>query len=182
MDSCGCILVFSIHMWLMWSWFRAFSWSDAGIIILLPFIVVLSFIVISSLSYQYGCRSFCTSDLFDGQPYNIYSDSLLRYFSSVVTGIISSAVMQSDCPWMTLWHIWLCSFPILLCLCLSCGSAWTANLLWMTVVQLCTVILWYTDGCMIIFFVASVITLLHFLNITASDLWSVIMLTLWVKQ
>ena len=46
-------------------------------------------------SHQYGCSSFCTSGLIDGQLCNTYSDSMLRCLSPIVTSLISSAVMQS---------------------------------------------------------------------------------------
>ena len=46
-------------------------------------------------NYQYGCTCFCASTLIEGQPCNMYSDSLLRSSFSVVDDLISSAVMLS---------------------------------------------------------------------------------------
>ena len=79
---------------MMCNCFSTFSKSDAGITILLPIIVILSVITILSLNYLYGSRSFCTSALINGQP-KIFSDRVIRYFSSVVADLTLSAIMQS---------------------------------------------------------------------------------------
>ena len=63
-----------------------------------------------------------------------------------------------------------------------CGCVWTANPLGTAMVQVCIVMLSYNHKCIVIFFVTSVISLLCLLNIATSGLWSVTMITLWVKQ
>ena len=78
----------------MYSWFSDFAWNDGGIM-LLPFMAIPSNITISSLNDHYVCRSFCTLALVGGQSCNTYSDSMLRFSSSVVTDLISSVVIQS---------------------------------------------------------------------------------------
>ena len=75
--------------------FSAFSCTAAGIIIVLSFIAMLSMIVMSSLSDQYGCRTFYTSAVIDGQPQSTSSDNIVVHFTYTVAIHISSAVMQS---------------------------------------------------------------------------------------
>ena len=93
MDSQGSSLVFSSHVVYV-QLVQLFYWNDAGIIILLPFIVILSLITLSFLSDPHSCRSFSTPSLIHGQLHNMYSDSFLRCSSSVVTDLFSSVVMQ----------------------------------------------------------------------------------------
>ena len=69
--------------------------SDAFTIILLPFMAILSIIVISFLNEQYGCSSICSSDFIDGQPCNTYYDSMPKCLLSRVIILISSTVMHS---------------------------------------------------------------------------------------
>ena len=76
-----------------------FPWSEAGIIIiLLPFMVIPSIIAISSLNNQYGYISFCSSAFTDGHACNTYYDNMHRCSSSMVTDLISPALMYSGMP------------------------------------------------------------------------------------
>ena len=96
LDGCVCQQpCFSMAMWFMCSCFSALFCSHAGTIILLPSMVILSAVVVSSLNDQYGCSSFCTSAFVYGQPCNTYSDSIHNCSLSIVTNHISSAVMHS---------------------------------------------------------------------------------------
>ena len=82
----------SLPIWFLCSQFSTFPWIDAGIIILLPFKAIPWITTISSGNEQYGCISFCTSTFIDGQPCNTYSDSMLRFSSSIVADPISSVM------------------------------------------------------------------------------------------
>ena len=55
-DSCASSCVFSIPICFRWNCFNASSCNATGITILLPFIIILSMITVSSLNGQYGCR------------------------------------------------------------------------------------------------------------------------------
>ena len=57
---------------------------------------------------------------------------------------------------MALCHLRLCSFLVFLLLCLSHNCVWISRPLWIAVLQVSTVLLSGTDGCTVIFFVASV--------------------------
>ena len=120
--------------------------------------VILSIITISSLNDQHSCRSFCTSIFIDDHPNNTFSYCMLKCFSFIVTDLISSAVMQSGmcmhgtygyvqskCFFISFWGF--------------CGYVWTANLLQTALVQVFTLFLCCTDGCVI--HVASMIISLH---------------------
>ena len=63
MDSHASSIVFSLTLCFGCSCFSALSCIDASIIILLPFTLVLSVSVISSLNDQYACRFLCMSAL-----------------------------------------------------------------------------------------------------------------------
>ena len=58
--------------------------------------VIPSMIAILSLNDQYGCNFFCTSAFVDGQPWNTWSERMLRCSLSGVATLITSAFMQSD--------------------------------------------------------------------------------------
>ena len=94
MGSYASSIVFSTAIWLRLSCISALSWSAAGTIILLPFIAVHSMSAISSVNYQYGCNSFCSSNFVDGQQWSMSSDNMPRCLSYIVAILISSALMQ----------------------------------------------------------------------------------------
>ena len=129
MNSYASSLVFSITMWFRCSCFSAFSCSTAGIIILLPFIAILSMIVIPSVNDQYGYRSFCISALVSGQSWNKRHNNMPMCSLSSIANLISFAFMQfgmsvHDSIALMLMHIPRMSSSLLvLRLCLEIQSA-----------------------------------------------------------
>ena len=71
------------------------SSSDAGTIILLPFMAVPSMVAISCLNDQYGRSYFCTSAFVNSHPWSTSSVRMLQCLSSRVAVLIYSDVMQS---------------------------------------------------------------------------------------
>ena len=167
-------LVFSMSMWFRCSCFSALSCSTAGIIIPLPSLQCHVMTAISSLNDHYGCLSCCTSGSLNGQPENIHSDSMPMCWSSSDTVLISPAVrnllMVIHTPgiFSSLMVSWFCldSQSAMK----SCGPGLyiIVTLYWCIINS----ILWSLCDRLAT----------SFLKIATIGLWSVVMLTSWVKQ
>ena len=117
------------HFSLEWFWYYFF---------LLPLMVILSIIAISSLHDQYSHRSFCTLALIDTHPQSTYSDSIPRCPSCIVADLTFSAVKWCSMPVDHKMVLWLCSFPVFLHLyffCGFCGQPICYEHLWFRFVQ-----------------------------------------------
>ena len=111
--------------WFTYNWSRALFCREQHTVILVPFMAILSMIMMSSLKDQYGCTS-STSASVDGQPCITYTDSMPKCSSARVASLVSSAVMQSgisvhDSTTFMVMHIPGISSS------LSCGCAWIAK-------------------------------------------------------
>ena len=153
------------------SLFSALFSSDAGTIILLPFVAIPQVITVLSLNEQYGCSSLHILAFVDGQPCNVYSDSIPKCSMSRVASLISSPVMQSG----IYMHVSI-AFMVIhitdISSSLFYGFVWISSLLWMVVVQVYTGFLCCVGECVTTFFAICVMFLLH-------HSWK---LTSWVKQ
>ena len=95
LDSCARIFVFSIPMWLMWSWSSTCIFNTSGIITCLPFIMIPSITAMSSLNDQYILLYCCTWSLISGHPAMMYPSSHCKCWSCTVTCCICVIDMHS---------------------------------------------------------------------------------------
>ena len=95
MDSYTSNLVFSMPMWLWCSCFSAFSLDDAGTIILLPFMAILSIIAISFSEWPGWLQFLLDLILCRWPAASNYSDRILKCSLPSIANLISSAFMQS---------------------------------------------------------------------------------------
>ena len=182
MDSCACNCVFSKPMWLSCSCCSALSCSAVGIIIPLPSITKQSMIAVSSLNDQHG-----------------YS-SVPHPWSIAIQGIrvLAAWLCAHHLVFLFLFLLLLCS---LVCLCMSLMHRWQCTCLefvyllfvsWLCLDSqsvmnscgpcLCSILMLY--WCIHNSIPWSLCDRLatSFLKIAISSLWSVIMLTPWVKK
>ena len=86
------VSLFNTHMIIMPLIQHLFSCSFLGVIIYLPFSIMPSLTLISSLNVQYNLISCGTSFLLSGQPLMLYAVSSLA-----VSCCVSCAIMQLGC-------------------------------------------------------------------------------------
>ena len=124
MDWCTRSLVFSIPVCFTCSCFSSLSCSTVCII-LLSIIAMPSMIASSSQNDQYGCRSFYTKAMVNGQPQSMSSNSMHMCLSFSIANLMSSVSMQSgmsihDSIALMVMHMpGISSSPFVLWLCLN---------------------------------------------------------------
>ena len=113
-DSCTSSFVFSMPMWLTWSWSSACCFSTLGIIMYLPFITIPSMTARSSLYDQYGLMSRCSWSFVAGQP------DIILFFNHCRCPSCASLLVGSVIWTYTLghwscfvWHLPLCPSLVL---------------------------------------------------------------------
>ena len=153
-------IVFSMSMWLSCSYFSALSFNDAGTIILLPFMVISSIILISTLNYQYGCSSLVPKLLLmTSCRVHILTECLgVHHLGLSLLFLLWSSSQVCKC--MTLLHWGLAHTWYFLSLFFH-GCVGIVNLQWIDVVQACTELFCCIDGFIIVFFAACVTGLQH---------------------
>ena len=91
------ILLFSVPMWLMFSYFNAFCCNVSGILYISVWMITSSITAMSSLNIHYVLMSHSNWSLLTGHPCMMYSFSHWRCFSWYVTYLSSWT--------LALWHI-----------------------------------------------------------------------------
>ena len=96
MDSCANRHVFfSVTVWLLWSWSKAWCQKEVGINMLLSFGTIPSIIARLSWNVQYGCMSCLTSVLVSGHPFMVHFVSTCMCSSFCAVSHISCVDMYS---------------------------------------------------------------------------------------